>query len=206
MDWIQIESVAPPLDQPDVAARVAATVRRADAMGLLGKPRAVTRLDLAGLRKLLAPVQAAGIARQPIAELADSSDAAQATRLLERVNDALTQSPWPSKEWLRAETVLGAELLSRLLGISEASLRRYRSGRRETPDDAASRLHFIVLLISDLAGAYNDIGVRRWFDRARSQLDGKAPAAFLRGAWHPEQTDAGRVRELAESLTGSPAT
>ena len=35
--------------------------------------------------------------------------------------------------------------------------------------------------MGDLAGAYNDIGVRRWFERQRTRLDGNTPAQALGG-------------------------
>ncbi len=168
MTWVQIQSVLPPLNRPEVAAPLAAAIRHADAMGLLPKQGApVERLDLDRLVKLLASVRNAGP---------------------------------------RCEDVLGSQLLARLLDISESSLKRYRASRRETPDDVAGRLHFLALVISDLAGAYNDLGVRRWFDRPRPQLGGKTPAALLRGTWRPQDPGPSRVREVAESLTASPAT
>ena len=70
----------------------------------------------------------------------------------------------------------------------------------DTPDDVAARLHFLALVISDLAGAYNEIGVRRWFHRERSLLDGKTPGTLLSGDWNPEDEGPQRVRDLARSL------
>jgi len=208
MNWVHIQSVLPPLNQPGVAAPLAAAIRHADAMGLLPKQTApVERLDLERLVRLLASVRNAGIARQPIADLpGQAASPGRLADLLELVDEALVESPSPQKEWPRCEDVLGSQLLSRLLDISESSLRRYRASRRETPDNVAGRLHFLALVISDLAGSYNDLGVRRWFDRPRPQLDGKTPAALLRGAWRPQDPGPSTVRELAESLTASPAT
>jgi len=60
--------------------------------------------------------------------------------------------------------------------------------------------------MSDLAGAYNAIGIRRWFDRKRSALDGRAPSDLLKGEWQPEDEKAARVRGLARALVESPAT
>jgi hypothetical protein len=81
---------------------------------------------------------------------------------------------------------------------------RYAGGDRRTPDAAAARLHAIALIVGDLAGAYNEIGVRRWFERPRTALDGRAPAHFLKGDWQPEEPGPQRVRALARSLvTGS---
>ncbi|MGH7270685.1 MAG: hypothetical protein ACREJ3_09660 [Polyangiaceae bacterium] len=208
MSWVQIQSVEPPLNRREVAAPLAAAIRHADAMGLLPKQISpVARLDLERLVTLLAPVSNAGIARQPIADLArEMASPRRLADLLELVDEALVESPFPPKEWTRCADVLGSPVLSRLLGISESSLRRYQASRRETPDDVANRLHFLALVVSDLAGAYNDLGVRGWFDRPRPQLDNKTPGALLRGAWNPGDPGPSRVRELAESLTASPAT
>ena len=119
----------------------------------------------------------------------------------------MTPSPAaPAHEWRALQGVLGVELLARLLGISRSSARRYISGRRATPDVVAARLHFLALVVGDLAGAYNDIGVRRWFDRTRERLDGSTPAQALGGEWSPEDDGPRRVRDLAQALASSPAT
>ena len=102
--------------------------------------------------------------------------------------------------------ILGAELLAGLVGISASSTRRYFAGTRATPDAVAARLHFLALVVADLAGAYNDIGIRRWFERPRKRLGGSAPARLLGEAWWPDDDGPKRVRELAASLASSPAT
>ena len=93
-----------------------------------------------------------------------------------------------------------AEPLASLLGISVTSLRRYASSERETPDAVAVRLHHLALIVGDLAGAYNEVGIRRWFDRTRAALDGKSPAAVLAGEWNPDDAAPRKVRDLARSL------
>ncbi len=128
------------------------------------------------------------------------------SRLLDRLETAIDESPSPQHEWRSLEGIFGTERLAGLLGTSPPSVRRYQSGARVTPDFLATRLHFLATLVGDLAGAYNEIGIRRWFDRPRSLLDGKAPADVLRGDWHPEAPEAQRLRELARSLAASPAT
>lgn len=120
--------------------------------------------------------------------------------------DVLEESPLPSTEWVGLERVLGADLLAGLVGVSPSSLRRYAAGTRHTPDDVATRLHFLALVVGDLAGSYNDFGVRRWFSRRRSQLGGQAPADLLQGAWDPQEEGPENVRRLAAALLGAPAT
>jgi hypothetical protein len=102
--------------------------------------------------------------------------------------------------------LFGVERLAALLGISVASLRRYAGDQRPTPDVVAARLHLLARIVAELRGAYSEVGVRRWFERVRSQLGGRSPDAFLSGDWDPDGADAERVLGLARSLTGSPAT
>src|SRR5260370_42522075 len=97
-------------------------------------------------------------------------------------------------------------MLARLLGIPPASVRRYAAAARETPDNVAARLEWLALIVGDLAGAYNEIGIRQWFERKRSQLDGRTPAQLLTGHWKPDDTGPQKVRALAAALSGSPAT
>jgi hypothetical protein len=119
---------------------------------------------------------------------------------------ALEDCPFPSTEWAAVESWLGAELMETLLGISESSLRRYSSGGRLTPDLIATRLHFLAMVIADLAGSYNGFGVRRWFGRSRTALGGRTPVAALSGEWDPDDLGPRAVRGLAQSLTDSGST
>jgi hypothetical protein len=138
----------------------------------------------------------------------DFSDASVSDleRTLEHLNLALEESPVPEFEWNRLVEVLGLELLSRLLVISGSSIRRYRTNARTTPDDVAERLHFLSLIVGDLAGAYNEIGIRQWFERKRVQLDGRTPLDWLKAPWKPDQAGPRRVQDLARALVASPAT
>ena len=116
-----------------------------------------------------------------------------------------TGSPSPASEWPALSRSLGLDLLSRLLGVSQSSARRYVSGTRKPPDRIAARLHFLALVAGDLAGAYSEIGGRRWFDRKRTALGGNSPTEELAGDWSPEDDGPERVRKLAAALTVSPA-
>lgn len=206
MSNVQIESVASPFSDPRVAWLAVAALTRGDAMGLL--PGRVTSLDESAIQCLAKGLDQAGIGRgfSPALHHAQNADPATLARLLAMVNDALDESPAPATEWPRLSDVLGPELLGRLVGVSVSSTRRYLSQARQTPDVVAARLHFIALVVGDLAGAYNEIGVRRWFERPRKRLGGNAPNAVLVGDWRPEDEGPRRVRELATSLAFSPAT
>ena len=193
---------------PDLHALAARAAVRADAMGLpldreaLSSPRP---LDAARtLASVLDVARDAGIGRGLVMP-PDLTDA-RLEGLIRDLLDALEESPLPRTEWGGLERVLGADVLADLVGVSPSSLRRYAAGARETPDDVAARLHFLALVVGDLAGSYNDIGVRRWFGRRRSQLGGRAPADLLNGAWDPQDEAPAQVRALAAALLGAPAT
>ena len=165
---------------------------------------AVVHLDNEVMDALEVSLAEAGIARfvrRPV-----GSDPAETAGWLRALYEALAGSPAPASEWPALSRSLGLDLLSRFLGISPSSARRYLSGTRRTPDTIAARLHFLALVAGDLAGAYNEIGVRRWFDRKRTALGGKTPGQLLTGNWAPEDDGAAKVRELAEALGFSPAT
>ena len=175
-------------------------------MGLL--PRQITCLDDTAMQGLETGMAEAGIGQTFLSELQrlPCSDPARLSALLERINEVLDESPAPAHEWRALQGTLGLDLLAKLLDISPSSARRYLSGSRTTPDTVAARLHFLAFVVGDLSGAYNDIGVRRWFDRVRRRLDGSSPAQMLAHGWSPDDEDPQRVRELARALVSSPVT
>lgn len=197
---IQIDSIQAPFTSPQIATQAVTAIGRADAMGLLPADERIEMLDLPSFRKVVRHIHRAGIARNIQLE------GPGLERALEQLNRALEESPAPEFEWNRLTEMLGLELLSRLLGISAISVRRYKAAARTTPDDVADRLHFLSLIVGDLSGAYNEIGIRQWFSRKRAQLDGHAPSDWLRGRWKSSQPGPRRVRDLARALVASPAT
>ena len=205
---IHIQSVCSPFDIPDVAHQAVTALTRADAMGLIPQGETIDRLDARTLKGIVKHISRAGIGRGFLADLSGSTVPApeHLSAVLRKINDALDASPVPACEWPGLGRILGADLLSRLLGISISSLRRYLSGTRSTPDEVAARLHFLALVTADLAGAYNDVGIRRWFVRPRKQLKNRAPAQLLERAWQPDDPGPRRVRDLARALASSPAT
>lgn len=192
----------------DTARRlVFEAARRADAMGVMRLDEA-SGLDVQAAMRLATRARDAGVARTPPVSWsrADVPTDREVTALLRLVIAALEGSPVPKSEWPSLSGVFEADHLARLLGISLSSLRRYQSGSRDTPDEVAERLHFLALVMADLAGSYNAIGIRRWFDRPRSALGGKAPSALLTGDWDPESASVQKVRRLAQSLVALSAT
>jgi hypothetical protein len=145
-----------------------------------------------------------------LAPLLDDAGTALGTRdgaalayRLDQVAEALEASATPSTEWPALREVFGDELLGGLLGVSMSSLRRYGSAERETPPGIVDRLHWLAMVVADLNGGYNNHGIRRWFERPRSQLGGLSPRALLGSQWHVDDEAALRVRKLASALTGA---
>lgn len=211
---VQVESAEEPFTKPEIAGPTFGVLKRADAMGLFTKT--IPKLDFPAFREVVQSLRKAGIGRQaePAVDFFTAGtpskrfNSGEILRFMKVLTEALEESPAPAYEWRRIATLFQPEPedLAKLLGISLSSLRRYRSKDRETPDDVAGRLHFLALLTGDLAGAYNDIGVRNWFRRKRALLDGKAPKDLLQGDWRPGDPGPERVRALARSLAAGSAT
>lgn len=174
--------------------------RRAEAMGLIEPGGAQS--DAAGVRHLANKLRRVGIAASA-ADLLNNVETPsdrELVDLLHTIVAALDASPVPKCEWGGLARVFPPEDLAALLGISLSSLKRYQSAERDTPDDVAARLHFLALVVGDLAGSYNNTGIRRWFQRRRTLLDGRRPAALLKHDWDPDDAEPRRVRELARNL------
>src|SRR5262249_56238827 len=120
----------------------------------------------------------------------------------ERLDEALIGSPLPDRELRQLRQTFELDQLAALMGTSEVSLRRYLAGSRDVPDVVAARAHWLALVVADLGGAYNQIGVRRWFERPRAQLDGQSPRDALGPNWTPDGGPASAIQDLAAALGG----
>lgn len=205
---IRIVSAREPFTAPRLAHEAVVALVRADAMGLLPEGDRIETLDLPTFRKVMGRIRQAGIGTTLAFRFGDDVTAKPAIleHLLVQLNQALEESPAPHHEWRRLVEVLGADLLGRLLGISPSSVRRYQGAARATPDAVAARLHCLALIVGDLRGAYNDLGIRQWFHRKRAQLGGRAPEGLLTGGWDPTAPGPTQVRDLARALSAAPAT
>jgi len=177
-------------------------------MGFLGDAD-IDHLDIAAVREVIDAMAGAGLGTGPGALLHIPDEAISGSEIaavLAELEDILESSPAPEREWPILESLFGVEILAGLLRVSPVSVRRYLRGDRATPDRVAARLHFLAMVISDLSGAYNDFGIRRWFVRSRSVLEGAAPRELLTDNWDPDEPGPRRVRTLARALLGSPAT
>lgn len=206
MTDIQIVSVDAPLSRQSLLARAFGLVLRATAVGLLSGRDRIDRLDLDLLREIARNAAAAGIGRDAaLAMLDDNLSPTQLAALIERLDEALIGSPLPDRELRQLRQTFELDQLATLLGTSEVSLRRYLAKTREVPDAVAARAHWLALVVADLGGAYNQIGVRRWFERPRTQLDGRSPRQALGTGWTPEDLSAVAVHDLAAALVGPAA-
>ena len=199
---LRIKSVGEPFTSPRLAFKGTAALARADAMGLLEERDQGLTLDATVFGWLAARLRKAGIGGAIVPTLtAVTKEPALFERCLDQLNDALEASPAPSTEWSRLLRTLDRELLAGLLGISEASVRRYAGTTRETPDEVAARLHWLALIVGDLAGGYNEIGIRQWFERKRTQPRSKTPASA-----RPPPTAASQswARPIPASIVTSP--
>jgi hypothetical protein len=200
-------SVSRPALEVDDAAEVLATLRMLDAMGLLPLASPLQRLDMAALRRAVRAASAAGIGRDAAALLhGGAGDPATVRRVVAQLREALEDSPVPQSEIRELLGIFDPDALGALVGASASSLRRYALGARATPDDVAARIHWLAKVVGHLRGAYNDAGVKRWFERRRVQLDDRPPRALLLGAWDPEDDGPRAVRGLARALSGGGAT
>jgi len=211
---IQIHPDSVPSANRRLHERLLTLLARASAMGVLAGAT-ITQIDAQALQRVLtalhkqgligaAPVVLAPLLKKGPALL----DAATAERMADSVEQlvaVLDESPAPASEWAPMRAVFGDEVLGDLLGIAPASLRRYASAERATPQATAERLHWLAMVVSDLAGSYNDFGMRRWFERPRTQLGGKSPRALLGARWTPDAKAAQQVRALAAVLSGAQA-
>lgn len=205
MSFTQIGSEHAP-NGTKVTRLVVEAVRRAEAMGIVEE--APQRIDASAIRQLANSVSRAGIGvhAADILNNVETPSPGELASLLETLIAALEASPVPKYEWGGLARVFGPDDLAPLLNVSVSSLKRYQSGERTTPDDVAARLHFLALVVGDLAGSYNEIGIRRWFQRKRTLLDGRTPASLLKRDWDPEEEGPARVRQLARELVALSAT
>lgn len=203
---IQIASVDAPLNRQTLLSAAFGLVLRASAVGLLADRERIEHLDVELLREIARAAAAQGIGMDAaLALLQRDLPPARLATLIARLDDALSQSPMPDRELRELRRTFELDQLADLLGTSPVSLRRYLGGTRTVPDGVAARAHWLALVVADLAGSYNLIGVRRWFDRPRAQLGGRSPRQALGDSWMPDQPSAGDVRDLAAALVGAAA-
>lgn len=208
MTIVRLRSVDAPFAAASVRRPATRLVLMADGLGLLTGDEAVERLDVELVRGIARSALSEGVAQEAaLAILAGGADKGRVRwqGLIEALEGALEASPMPEREFARLLRTYGHEALGGLLGISPASLRRYAAGQRTVPDTVAARVHFLALRTADLAGSYNELGMRRWWERPRSALGGRSPRAALGDGWDADGPAAREVADLARALAGAGA-
>jgi uncharacterized protein (DUF2384 family) len=206
MALLRLATIVAPFDEPALVGPTIDLLRRALALGLLGQNEQVDRLDLALVRRIAQEASIAGIGQDAAAALLHGEHRPdRLAMLMRRLDDALTASPLPDRELPEVLRVFDREVVAKLTGTSSVSLGRYQAGSRRWPDQLAARIHWLALVLADLAGAYNDFGSRRWFERKRTQLGGRSPREVLGSEWDPTDPDVELVRDLAATLAGAGA-
>jgi hypothetical protein len=207
MPVIRLETAQKPLDRSPLADSAVGLIRRALALGLLNEEDGpISRLDLDLMRRIADRAAAVGIGGDAaIALRRRPLRLDQLGQIIERLDEALRESPLPDREASELLRVFARDDLAALIGTSTVSLGRYLGGARSWPDDLANRIHWLALVVSDLAGAYNEFGIRRWFYRQRAQLGGRSPREVMGTDWDPDDADVLRVRDLAAALVGAGA-
>lgn len=204
---IRSESISDPVRSGDDLRRAIELLSLLDAMGLQPIEAPITTIDAGTIREAAAAAAEAGIGRDILPRLSAARPGAKAlSDAIRRLATALADSPAPLHETRAQLAVFGPDRLATLVSSSPASLRRYASGMRTVPDRVAARLHWLAKVVAELRGAYNDAGVRRWFERPRTQLDGRAPQDLLAGDWDPEDGGPQRVLSLARGLRAADGT
>lgn len=97
----------------------------------------------------------------------------------------------------RTRLVLGDALWTQLVGVP---------GNDHSTDVVSARQAAVTEVCERLRGTHTNEGVRRWWTRPRSRLDGQAPHSLLEPGWMPADTAFQRVRALAEADAGFTAT
>lgn len=205
MTPVRVEAVDGPwAGDPGTVQAAATLVARGAVMGFLPDGVDTRRLDDALLSHVLRGLADQGVAMSRLVALGSWSRQ-DVRRVVDRALEQSEHSPMPSGEWPRLTGTLGEDLLSRLVGVSASSVRRYSSGARPTPQEVAARLHVLALVVADLAGGYNDYGVRRWFTApARSWTTGRRSTCWGAPGSRTERRFL-RLRAMAAGLVGSGA-
>jgi uncharacterized protein (DUF2384 family) len=206
MKDIRLESISDPFSESGAGPAAARVIAFAATTGLL-KNVNVRALDMPTWEIVLKRLRDRGIGKIQGTATTGRRDmrGEELSRAIKMIYNAIEASPMPSSEWTSMRELLKDDLLERVLNVSRQSIQRYAAGDRQTPQGVADRLHAIALIASDLAGSYNEFGIRRWFERPRTQLSGKSPVAILKGDWSPEADNPRKVRELAAALSGAKA-
>jgi hypothetical protein len=201
MSRLRLRSAQAPLDDPQVAYQAARVLGHLEAMGLLPDTREITDLNVGLLRGALENASEAGLPVDLVQFDIGLKGPSSLPEYLDTLEATVENNP-TTTELPSVAMWLGPDLSSDLVGIARSSLNRYLTNRRSVPDEVAWRAHQTCLLIGDLAGSYNEVGMRRWMTRGRRELDGMTPIDAVNKAEDPIEALAG-LRRLTVGLGSS---
>lgn len=201
---IRFRSAEPPFDDPQVAGQAARLLAETEAAGLWEPDQVITSLNQVIFAEALQMLGTNDVVPHAQFEMPPhaAKGGADFAAWIRTLREILAASPVPECELPKLDELFGIDRLAELVGVANSSLRRYRSAERPVPDDVAWRIHVVARIVGHLAGSYNDRGTRRWFERPRQQLDGRAPDEILTGNWDPDQSDITQLLQLAEVRSG----
>ena len=126
----------------------------------------------------------------------------------------MSYEPPTTETWKALNGVLGARLVSQLVGSSERQVQRYARNEATSPPAQAERLQFLNLVVDCVRVSYpRPEAIRDWFGRPHLALDGRQPVDLLApvangrraAAWSPTDEAALRVLDFSARLTANPA-
>jgi uncharacterized protein (DUF2384 family) len=201
---LRLRSAERPFSDVAVAGQAARLLALAEALGLWQPHDLVETVNRNVFAEALEAVAAAGVAQKAPFDWVSNADASPQdfATWIKTLREDIAGSPVPELELPRLDTLFGTERLARSVGVASSSMRRYVAHEREAPDEVAARAHLLAQIVSDLVGSYNERGIRRWFQRPRSQLGGRAPEDILSGRWDPDDPEVAEVAELAAERAG----
>ena len=201
---LRLRSAEYPFLDARVAGQAARLLALVEAIGIWEPPRIVRTLDGQLFTDALGSLAEAGLVSSAPLDWAAYADKTPEdfSAWIRGVREVILTSPVPEVELPKLDVLFGNDRLASLVGVGSSSLRRYLAKDREVPDDVANRVHLVARVVGDLAGSYNDRGIRRWFERPRTQLNGQSPEEILNGQWDTDDPEVTRVANLAADLVG----
>lgn len=201
---LRLRSAEPPFAEPEVAGQAARLLALVEAVGIWQPSTIVEVLDRDVFTAVLGALADAevGIGGPVMWETYATKSVDAFASWIRSVRDSIAASPVPELELPKLDALFGTDRLSGLIGAAESSLRRYLAHAHVTPDPVAGRGHFLAVVAGNLAGSYNDRGIRRWFERPRSELGGRRPEEILRGEWDPDAPEVAELASLSAELVG----
>lgn len=94
-----------------------------------------------------------------------------------QVSDEL--SPKELVRWLSRTVPVSQQELSDVLGVDRRKFQRWLNESPKPEGDDALRVTVVARIVNQLRHSYTPVGVIRWFNRPRPELDGKKPKSLL---------------------------